>query len=524
MNLQRSKFAALFVYLFTTTFVLVGCMGAAKQQRVAASTLNIQDLAKETVVGLTTLKSEDVEFDWVPYPDGKFKGKKGGFFEDRAVHGIVKGAEYSLPLEQVQRVWIMRRGISTGRTVALVGVLGVTAAVVVGVAAGASGSGGGSSGGGASGGGCPFVYSWDGHQFVFDAELYGGAVARGLEREDYSELPHLQAHNGAYRVLVNDELPETDYTNRLELLAVDHPLGTSVGIDDSGRVYLLSAPQVPLSARDESGADLLPWLVSADRRIWETPPASTPGGQLRHEIQLTFSKPAGATTGKLLVHAGTGEWGLRMLNTLFELYGQDLASKLASLDSNPTDAQALKLWSATEDLYALKVWVEEPSGWELRGLIPGGGMGARVVPLDVSRVKGDHVHIRLQPPAGFWAINSMAIDYSPQQNLEMTRAAPQSARTSAGKDVLPDLQAADRRYYQAVQGDSASIEFAAPPVRRAMNRTVFLHSSGYYRPDIRSQGPADSTTLSKIFQTPDGLARLAAERYAAWRLAPLAAR
>ena len=347
-------------------------------------------------------------------------------------------------------------------------------------------------------------------------------MARGLQREDYSELPHLQAHNGAYRVLVNDELAETDYTDRLELLSVDHRAGTSVGIDDSGKLYSLNALQAPLSARDENGADLLPWLASADRRIWETPPASTPGGQLRHEIQLTFSKPADAATAKLLVHAGTGEWGLRMLNTLFELYGQDLESKLASLDSNPIDAQALKLWSATEDLYALKVWVEEPSGWQMRGMIPGGGMGARVVQLDVSRVKGDQVHIRLQPPAGFWAINSIAIDYSPEQNLEVNRIAPQSARTSAGKDVLAELQATDSRYYKAVKGDSASIAFAAPPARPGMSRTVFLHSNGYYRPDVRSQGPADNVTLSKIFQTRDGLARFAAERYAAWRLAPLA--
>jgi hypothetical protein len=348
-------------------------------------------------------------------------------------------------------------------------------------------------------------------------------VARGLQREDYSELPHLQAHNGTYRVLVNDELAETDYTDSLELLSVDHRTGTSVGIDDSGKVYSLNALQVPLSARDESGADLLPWLASNDRRIWETPPASTPGGQLRHEIQLMFSKPADAVTAKLLVHAGTGEWGLRMLNTLFELYGQDLESKLASLDSNPGDAQALKLWSATEDLYALKVWVEEPTGWQMRGIVPGGGMGARVVPLDVSRVKGDQVHIRLQPPAGFWAINSLAIDYGPGQSLNVNRVAPQSALTSAGKDVLPELQATDGRYYRAVKGDSNSIAFAAPPVRPGMSRTVFLHSNGYYRPDIRARGPADHATLSRIFQTRDGLARFAAERYAAWRLAPLAA-
>jgi hypothetical protein len=516
MDCRHSKFAVL--VLFISILLLAGCLGAAREQRVAVSTLNVKDLPKQTIVGVTTLKSEDVEFDSVPYPSGKSKGKKGGFFEDGAVHGIVKGAEYSLPLDQVQRVWIMRRDISTGRTVALVGALGATAVVIAVVATRTSKPPPSTT----MNGGCPFVYSWDGRQFVFDAELYSGAVARGLQREDYSELPHLQAHNGAYRILVNDELAETDYTDRLELLSVDHRTGTSVGIDDDGKLYSLSALQVPLSAHDENGADMLPWLASDDRRIWETPPASAPGEPLRHEIHLTFSKPADAATAKLLVHAGTGEWGLRMLYSLFELYGQDLESKLASLDSNPLDAQVLKLWSASEDLYALKVWVEEPSGWQIRGMIPGGGMGARVVPLDVSHVKGDQVHVRLQPPAGFWAINSVAIDYSAEQDLGVIRVTPQSARTSSGKDVLPELQATDSRYYKALRGDSVSIAFAAPPLRQGMSRTVFLHSSGYYRPDVRSHGPADNATLTKIFQTRDGLARFAAERYAAWRLAPLA--
>ena len=492
------------VLVCSALFLATPACSVRRVNRIDAAAL--QKAPSDKIVGITTTKGDDVSFDTAASTN------------DKTLRGTVKKAAYEIPLDQIQRYWVERRDFSTGRTVALISVVGIaTIAVAVGISNANRPKIVNNTGG------CPFVYSWDGHQFVFDAELFGGAVARGLQREDYSELLHLQPYNGGYRVLVNDELAETDYTDRLELLAVDHRIGTSVGIDDSGKLYSLNALQIPLSAHDESGADLLPWLASDDRRIWEAPPASDPGGQLRHEIHLTFSKPANAAAAKLLVHAGTGEWGLRMLNTLFGLYGRDLASKLASLDSNSIDAGALKVWSATEDLYALKVWVEEPSGWQVRGMIPGGGMGARVVELDVSHVKGDQVHIRLQPPAGFWAINSAALDFSPEQNLEVNRIAPQSARTSAGKDVSPELQATDGSYYTAMKGDSVSVGFDAPPVRPGMSRTVFLHSNGYYRPDVRSQGPADNVTLSKIFTTRDGLARLAAERYAALRLAPLAA-
>jgi hypothetical protein len=491
------------VLLSAAAILLASCMGPVKQHRLAVS--QVKNPQNETFVGLTSVKGEDVEFDAVPYPSGNFKGRIGGFYEDRAIHGIVKGAEYQIPIDQVQRLWLMRRGVSAGRTVALVGVLGGAVAVVA-IAANRKPKG-------PTVGGCPFLYSWDGHEFVFDAELFGGAVTRGLQRDDYSELSHLQAQNGSYRLLVADELEETDYTDGLELWTVDHPTASSVGIDDSGNLYSLSALQTPLSARDENGADLSPWLASVDRRIWEPPPAAS-DGQLRHEIILTFPKPAGAATAKLLVHAGTGEWGLRMLITLFELYGRDLNSKLASLDSSPSDALGIKMWSASEDLYTLKVWVEEASGWQVRGVIPGGGMGARVVPIDVSRVSGQQLRIRLQPPAGFWAIDSVAMDYSPEQRLEVHRVAPKSALTSAGEDVLRQLQSADGLYYKAVMGDRATIAFAAPPPRPGMSRTIFLHSTGYYRPDVRSQGPPDTESLRQIFETRDGLARFAARRYA----------
>ena len=73
---------------------------------------------------------------------------------------------------------------------------------------------------------CPFIYSWNGSEYVFDAEPYGGAVTRGLERDDYSELENLRAENGLYRLMVTNEVPETQYTNLMELQVVDHPAAT----------------------------------------------------------------------------------------------------------------------------------------------------------------------------------------------------------------------------------------------------------------------------------------------------------
>ncbi len=360
----------------------------------------------------------------------------------------MNGVDLVIPIDQVQRLWVMRQGISTGKTVALVAGVAAGPLAVVGIVEFVKALR-------APSFGCPFVYAWDGDRFMLDAELYGGAISRGLERPDYSELPHLRAQHGSYRILLSNELEEADFTDSLELWSVDHPAGTRAGIDNDGKLYSMANPRPPLEARDETGADLRPWFEAPDRRIWEATPADSPNGRLRHEITMTFARPPGAQSARLFVHAGTGEWGMRMLSAIYELYGTGIDARMAALDGDPAEAQSIRDWSAREEVYELKIRVEEPSGWQVRGAIPGGGMGGRVVPLDISRVTGDKLRIRLLPPAGFWAINSAAIDYSPDRPLSATRIAPASARSQGGRSVLRELRRADGAYYKAERGESA---------------------------------------------------------------------
>src|SRR5262249_13361879 len=151
-------------------------------------------------------------------------------------------------LDRVQRYWLERKETSKARTIGLIAAVAVGAfATVVAIALATKQS-------------CPFIYSWDGSEYVFDAEPYGGAVKRGLERDDYSELEHLRAEKGLYRMMVTNEVPETQYTNLMELQVVDHPPATRVVADEWGGFHVLAERQGPISARDNQGRDLLPWL------------------------------------------------------------------------------------------------------------------------------------------------------------------------------------------------------------------------------------------------------------------------
>jgi len=455
---------------------------------------------KEKIVGVTTADGQDIRFD-----------PNGARLDGNTLQASVNGAPYQIALDHVQRFWVERKETSKARTIGLIAA--VTAGVLVAGVAIAL----------ATKQSCPFIYSWDGSEYVFDAEPYGGAITRGLERDDYSELEHLRAEKGLFRLMVTNEVPETQFTNLMELEVVDHPHATRVVADEWGGFHALAERQRPISALDNQGRDMLPWLAATDRIIWEAPPAPDANGAVRQEIILTFPKPKGATRARLVANVATGLWGSGMIKEMLKLRGSDLESWYASMDRDRTQSAALFAWTLREELFALKLEVEESSGWKHRGTLPGGGpfiAEDRVVALDVSQATGDQLRVRIRPPMGFWALNSFAVDYGPDQTPVVEKISPLKAWDDGDRDLLSQLSKADDAYYAMPKvGDRAWVEFPAPPARPEMERTVFLHSRGYYKLHLTGSGKPDLATLQQIRDVPDAAARFAAKRYNEWRVA-----
>lgn len=255
---------------------------------------------EERLVGITTLAGSDIEFD----SDGTITGD--------TVYATVEDQPVMIPVDSVQRWWLRRS--DTGMSV--LAAIGIVAGVfVVGSAIAV-----------ATKESCPFIYSWDGTRYVFDAEPYGGAITRGLERDDYTVLPNLRSDAGTYRLLVTNEVNETQMTNLFELWAVDHVPGLRIVPDEHGRMHTISKALPPSSAVDQTGRDLLPWVAADDRLIWEPLPLADSAGSFRDEVLLTFPRPSGATRAKLVSRVGTSLWGSHMIRAMLELRGTDRKS------------------------------------------------------------------------------------------------------------------------------------------------------------------------------------------------------
>jgi hypothetical protein len=480
---------------------VVDCHGITQQETRKVIPADGATVATERIRGVTMNDGSQFQFD---------KNPQALVLRD-TLRANVQGQPKVIPVSDVQRVWL--ESIDKGRTTLLV--IGTTVgafAVLLAIAIATKES-------------CPFVYSWDGTQYVFDGEPYGGAISRALERDDYSDLEHLRPDSaGLYRLMVTNEVNETQFTNSMELLVVDHRAGTRFEMDEFGKLHGVSNALPPVSARDQSGKDLVPWLRASDDLIWEPLPPMDPAGAVRQEIVLTFPKPRGATRAQLVARAGTGLWGSHMIREMLQLRGSRVNEWYATLDKGGAPLDALRAWNVREELYVLKLDVDESGTWRPRGLLPGGGpfiAETRVVPLDLSNVTGDSLRLRIRPPSGFWALNSFAVTYDDnEQPLAVTTVQALSARTSDGRDLLSDLRTADDRYYAMPNtGDRAMVSFVAPPARGGAIRSVFLHTRGYYRLHLPERGPADMVTLQKISDQPDAAARMAAESFAKQRFA-----
>jgi cytochrome c-type biogenesis protein CcmH/NrfG len=169
---------------------------------------------------------------------------------------------------------------------------------------------------------CPFLYSWDGTKWQFITDFtwrspLGMLAARGKliphdQTLDWVKLPGdlLKPENGHLSLIATEEVREISYFDQIRLLAVDHPGDVDIYVDerfkfgppDPFRIYTARHRRLPRSARDETGADLLPALQTVDARYTPVPEGPYQGIRAPHDLILDLGDVPDPANVKLFLN------------------------------------------------------------------------------------------------------------------------------------------------------------------------------------------------------------------------------
>ena len=132
-------------------------------------------------------------------------------------------------------------------------------------------------------GSCPFLYVYDGEQYQFVTDLLwraplGLVTSMGFvapdETKDFVKISgtQIQPKSGKYSIQITEELWETAYFDEVKLIAVDHPIGTDIFVNEQYtpppfadfKVYGVAKKLYPKSAVNHRGEDVSDALKAFD--------------------------------------------------------------------------------------------------------------------------------------------------------------------------------------------------------------------------------------------------------------------
>ena len=367
---------------------------------------------------------------------------------------------------------------------------------------------------------CPFIYAFDGERYVFEAEPYGGAICQGLERAEWARLDYLANINGRSRLLIANEMDETQYTDEAKLVIVDHSQDVTVIPDILGNMHTFSRILPPLVAFDQNSGNILPAVAANDLLFWQSDLAGRDPEikeNAKDELTFDFPKPKEAKTAKLMVNTWTTHQGSEIAKVFLGLFGDQLTTWMDEVNRFGPANRDIWNWYFNEDLFTTTIFVQTKDGWKSRGRVYGGGpfiAKEKAYVLDIGDVPGESLKIKMSPAAGFWRMNFIGVDYSPDQRVEISEVKASEARDKNGRDIAALLENDDNRYLVMPEtGDAAELSFSVPAPKPNLQRTIFLKIKGYYDIHLQPKGEPQTELISKIFHEPGFSAQFALKMF-----------
>jgi hypothetical protein len=345
----------------------------------------------------------------------------------------------------------------------------------------------------------PPVYLNFWENYFVDAELHGPTAGQGFTMTEWAAAENVTTLGARTKLVLRNELDEPKATDELRIIVVDHPPGMTVVPDLSGTMHTVRGAVAPKKARDRRGRDILPLVAAKDGRFWMTADEEKNPRKkedLRDELIFEFPKPRGAKKAKLLISATNTAWASNFSSSFVEVPGTGSYERPSKANTASLAGGRARDWYREDEFYRLRVWVETKNGWQTRQMIYGGGPFVAkdmVYDMNIKGIPGSTLKVKLMPPAGFWKIDRMAVDYSkdsasPPLELMAEEAVVPGLTTG---EVLTALAREDGQCLMLEsRGDKAEITFTLPLLTSGKERSIILKTVCRYviRPDVGGTG------------------------------------
>ena len=365
-------------------------------------------------------------------------------------------------------------------------------------------------------GSCPFLYVYDGGKYEFVTDLLwraplGLVTSMGFvapdETKDFVRISgtQMQLKDGKYSIQITEELWETAYFDEVKLIAVDHPAGTDIFVNEQYvpppfaefKVYGVNEKLHPKSAVNHRGEDVSDALRTFDYHYAvEHAPGPYQGvvephaivldlGDVQNDVPVTlfltgwifptdtsinvalFQNPEiSPRFPSVAVKDGTGEW-----KTVIDMIGLP-AGKNKTITVDLTG-------KFLSDDRQVRIETDMQIYWDAAFFT----VGAQGVPIEMTTLNPDSADLHYRGFSEMYRPNPHAPHLFDYQKVTTDA----QWRDLAGYytrygDVKPLLQEVDDMYVILNAGDEITVEFDAarlPDLKRGWVRDFILYSDGW---------------------------------------------
>jgi len=298
--------------------------------------------------------------------------------------------------------------------------------------------------GGGGGGGCPYVFAWNGHNYVKDNNLLPASeTGNGTDTKDYYKLeqpliPVLQRpQSSLYSLQIREFENETDYIDQVKLMVIDHPQGTNIAVTPEGEILTYTNPASPTSCIDNHGINRLNEVGTMNGNVND--PSTYFQGYKGDWLVLDFGKV-------------TGPYAKLILRD--DQKCCDVCINVQTLDSSGN-------WQTVEVLHPRDFW------------------GIEAVNMAAYAQGKSDFKVRLLWTATH-RLDYVGLDTSAPAQTKVSSVSPTLAVHSTLGDVRAKLLSDDEQCVKLVNGQQITLTFLVPNTPQTLNRDFIFYTNGYY--------------------------------------------